>query len=135
MPAGAVSGLGHHILLRWVPGYALHVVPVLCEAPLRAVLLGVPHHAHVLYGPRQQRRPVWRPGRIDDVIRMPRPAHPPSAERARPLGALKQSPLLGSLQHLDYLSDWDGNEDLSTTTERFVDSMLLFFSLCRVLSS
>ena len=45
---------------------------------------------------------------------------------------MKQSPLLGLLQDLDYLSDWHGNEDLSTTTERVVDSMLLFFSQYQV---
>ena len=62
------------MLLRGVPGHALDVVPVLGQAPLALALEDVPHHAHVLDGPRQQRCAVRRPGRVIDVLRVPAPA-------------------------------------------------------------
>lgn len=75
-PAGAVSRLGHYILLAGVPGHALDIVAMLCEAPLRLALLHIPHHAHVVYGACEQCCCVWGPCCVDDIVRVAAPAGP-----------------------------------------------------------
>ncbi len=53
-PASSVRRLRYNIAVSRVPGNALHIVAVLCEASLPIALLHVPHNANILDRARQQ---------------------------------------------------------------------------------